>query len=243
VSAPPRIVSMWCGPRNVSTALMYSWRERSDTYVVDEPFYGPYLARSGVDHPGRDDLLAHLPLDVETMVEELRRPRDRPLLFLKNMAHHLPAAGSAVLDGMENALLIRDPADVIRSLAATLGERIELAQTGLPQQLEIVEHERAKGLVPIVVDTHDLLDDPAGLLGRLCERLGIEFEVSMLGWGVGPKPEDGRWATYWYANAHRSTGFGPYPVRPGPFPEGLRPLLDEAAPLYERLRRERLTAT
>ncbi|MGI8649730.1 MAG: sulfotransferase family protein, partial [Rubrobacter sp.] len=33
---------MWSGPRNVSTALMYSFRQRPDTSVVDEPFYGHY---------------------------------------------------------------------------------------------------------------------------------------------------------------------------------------------------------
>jgi hypothetical protein len=33
-------LSVWSGPRNVSTALMYSFRQRSDTVVVDEPLYG-----------------------------------------------------------------------------------------------------------------------------------------------------------------------------------------------------------
>ena len=40
-------------PRNVSTALMYSFAQRTDTRVVDEPFYAYYLERSGADHSGR----------------------------------------------------------------------------------------------------------------------------------------------------------------------------------------------
>ena len=28
-------LNVWSGPRNVSTALMYSFRQRSDTLVVD----------------------------------------------------------------------------------------------------------------------------------------------------------------------------------------------------------------
>jgi hypothetical protein len=44
------------------------------------------------------------------------------------------------------------------------------------------------------------------------------------------------WAKHWYHNVHSSTGFAPYTPRTGPFPERLRPLLEECVPLYERLR-------
>jgi len=36
-------INCWSGPRNVSTALMYSFRQRTDTTVVDEPIYAHYL--------------------------------------------------------------------------------------------------------------------------------------------------------------------------------------------------------
>src|ERR687883_192922 len=45
-------LSVWSGPRNVSTALMYSFRQRPDTLVVDEPLYGHYLRVTSADHPG-----------------------------------------------------------------------------------------------------------------------------------------------------------------------------------------------
>ena len=57
-------VAMWSGPRNISTALMRAWENRSDTVVVDEPFYAAYLARTDGprgDHPGRDDVIASQP--------------------------------------------------------------------------------------------------------------------------------------------------------------------------------------
>ena len=39
------IIAMWSGPRNLSTALMRSFGNRSDvTNVLDEPFYASYLA-------------------------------------------------------------------------------------------------------------------------------------------------------------------------------------------------------
>jgi len=51
-------INMWSSPRNLSTAMMYAWRQRADTTVVDEPLYAHYLRVTGRDHPGRDEVLA-----------------------------------------------------------------------------------------------------------------------------------------------------------------------------------------
>ena len=61
-------VAMWSGPRNISTAMMRAWENRPDTVVVDEPFYAAYLARTGLDHPGRDDVIASQPTDPAEVV-------------------------------------------------------------------------------------------------------------------------------------------------------------------------------
>ncbi len=49
---------MWSGPRNLSTAMMYAFAQRSDCTVSDEPFYAAYLAATGHDHPMRAEILA-----------------------------------------------------------------------------------------------------------------------------------------------------------------------------------------
>ena len=36
---------------------MYSFRERQDTTVFDEPFYAHYLNVTGREHPGREEVL------------------------------------------------------------------------------------------------------------------------------------------------------------------------------------------
>ena len=51
-------IAMWSGPRNLSTAMMYSFGSRSDFAVWDEPFYAAYLAATGIDHPMRAEILA-----------------------------------------------------------------------------------------------------------------------------------------------------------------------------------------
>ncbi|MFT7137273.1 MAG: hypothetical protein ACI80I_003285, partial [Akkermansiaceae bacterium] len=51
-------IAMWSGPRNLSTAMMYSFGNRADFSVMDEPFYAAYLTATGEDHPMRAEILA-----------------------------------------------------------------------------------------------------------------------------------------------------------------------------------------
>lgn len=228
-------ISLWSGPRNVSTALMYSFRQRIDTTVVDEPLYAHYLARSGVEHPGRDDVLAAQDNDGERVVRDLiLGPARTPVLFLKNMAHHLGGLDWAFLAELHNVILTRDPAEMLPSLIKQVSEP-DLEGTGLPMQVALLDAILDEGDDPIVLDSRLLLIDPEGVLTRLCQRVGLEFDSAMLSWPAGPVPEDGVWAEHWYHSVHRSTGFGPYRPKNEEVPERLRPLLAQATPLYERL--------
>ena len=65
-------LAMWSGPRNLSTAFMRSWENRGDTIVIDEPFYAHYLKVTGLDHPGRDEIIAHHDADWRRVVDSLR---------------------------------------------------------------------------------------------------------------------------------------------------------------------------
>ena len=228
-------LSVWSGPRNVSTALMYSFRQRTDTVVVDEPLYGHYLRTSDADHPGAWEVLNDMDDDGERVVREtILGPCRRRVHFFKNMAHHLPGLDQGFLDGVTNVLLIRDPTEMLPSLAKQLPSPI-MRDTGLREQAVILDSVLARGEQPLVLDARELLLDPSGVLARACVRLGIPFEESMLSWPAGPKPEDGVWAQHWYHNVHASTGFAPYRPYTEPFPDRLKPLLQECLPIYERL--------
>ena len=229
-------LSVWSGPRNVSTALMYAFRQRPDTLVVDEPLYGHYLKVTPAKHPGDDEVLAAMDTDGGRVVREvLLGPCERPVHLFKNMAHHLAGLDRGFLGGLTNVLLTRDPAEMLPSLARQLPNPT-LRDTGLLYQTEILDDVLGQGLDPVVLDAKQLLLDPPGVLRSACDRLGIPFHEAMLRWPAGPKPEDGVWAKHWYANVHASTGFSPYNPRTGDFPERLKPLLEESVPLYERLR-------
>ena len=232
---PLTVVNMWCGPRTVSTALMYSWRQRADTLVFDEPFYGVYLREHDPGHPGREEIIAAMPEGASAAIATIRADAPEPVRFVKNIGHHLDALPPSILDEFTNALLVRDPARVVASLDATLHADFPATITGLPQQVTILDHELAAGRVPIVVDAHRLLSDPSGVLVALCEAVGVEYDDAMLSWPAGPKPEDGVWAEHWYASAHRSTGFGPPPTADVVLTDRQQALVAECRPFYEQL--------
>ncbi|HEV8044103.1 MAG TPA: hypothetical protein VGP38_02915 [Rubrobacter sp.] len=235
-------LSMWSGPRNVSTALMYSFRQRPDTVVVDEPLYAHYLGVTGADHPGAREVMGAMEGDGGRVVRDvILGPCERPVHFFKNMAHHLVGLDRGFLSRITNVLLIRNPEEMLPSLAEQL-PRPTLRDTGLRQQTEILDVVLKEDREPVVLDARELLLDPAGVLTQACERLGIPFEEEMLRWPAGPKPEDGVWARHWYGSVHASTGFAPYRPKKGRFPERLEPLLRECLPLYERLRGYAITA-
>ncbi len=233
---------MWSGPRNVSTALMYSFRQRADTIVVDEPLYGHYLRVTGADHPGDKEVMAHMDCDGERVVRKvILGPCERSVHFFKNMAHHLVDLDRSFLSRITNALLIRHPEEMLPSLAKRLPDPT-LCDTGLVQQTEILDVILQSNKEPVVLDARKLLMNPRGVLEQACQKLGIPFEEAMLNWPAGPKPEDGIWARYWYENVHASTTFARYRPKANPFPERLKPLLEECLPLYERLREYAIAA-
>ncbi len=230
-------VAMWSGPRNISTALMRSFGSRVDCVVVDEPLYAHYLDRTGLAHPGRDEVLGSQPTDWKRVVTDLdaELPVGAEVQYEKHMAHHLlPEVGRGWLDGRRNAYLIRHPAAVVASYAAVRGD-VTLTDLGYPQQAEIFAAYGGP-----VIDAADVLREPAGTLTALCRALGIPYEPAMLEWKCGPRATDGVWAKHWYATVEASTGFGPYVSTDPPVPERLAPLLDAALPYYEQLAAHRL---
>jgi hypothetical protein len=221
---------------------MYSFRQRPDTVVLDEPLYGHYLSTTDAGHPGAGEVLDAMDDDGERVVREvILGPCERPIHFFKNMAHHLPGLDPRFLDGITNVLLIRDPNEMLPSLARQL-KVPTLRDTGLREQNVILDSILARGEKPIVLDARELLLDPPGVLERACADLGIPFEEAMLSWPAGPKPEDGIWAKHWYHNVHTSTGFAPYSPTEDEFPARLEPLLEECLPYYERLKNYAITA-
>jgi hypothetical protein len=238
-------IAMWSGPRNISTAMMRSFENRSDTVVVDEPFYAAFLAETGADHPMRDEVLASQPTRWRDVANALSGPTPTGAVvwYQKHMTHHmLPDFGLDWANGCRNAFLIRAPEAVLASYTLKR-ENVTLADIGVERQRELFERECDRiGAAPPVIDSADVLADPRATLGKLCAALGIEFSDRMLSWPAGKRESDGVWAPAWYDTVERSTEFGP-PRAPAEIKnvgDNLRRIADAARPHYERLAAFRL---
>ena len=229
-------VAMWSGPRNISTAMMRAWENRPDTVVVDEPFYAAYLARTGIDHPGRDAVIASQPTDPADVVRGLRAHVSADVHYAKQMTHHLAEdADLGWIADFRNVLLVRDPAEVVASYVRSR-EACEPADIGLLQQVRLLE---AMPESPPVVDAGDFLRAPETYLRWLCDWLGIAFTDRMLSWPPGPRASDGVWAPNWYAAVHESTGFAPYAPRQVRLTGPPAAVAAQVRPLYEQLHAHR----
>ena len=235
-------IAMWSGPRNISTAMMRSWGARADCFVSDEPLYGHYLSVIDEDkrreHPVYDEVMRSQETDCDRVTGVLRGDFDsgKSVWYQKHMAHHLTdACGMEWLGSLKNCILIRDPAAMITSFIKVI-ENPSPEDLGLPQLVRIFEWVRSEtGVAPTVVDSKDVLMDPAGTLKRLCGRVGVAFDAAMLSWKAGPREEDGVWAPHWYSSVYESTGFAPYEDKAPVVPERLRGVLDECHAMYDVL--------
>ena len=233
-------IALWSGPRNISTALMYSFANRSDTAVVDEPLFGYFLKHTGAWRPSREEVLATMETDPQKVIDSLLEPStDMPVYFMKHMANQLVDLNLDFLDSFKNVVLIRDPKDVLLSYSKQV-EEPTLLDTAYKMQADLIDHFSKVGTPFIVLNARNVLLNPEGQIRVLCDKLNIHFQSSMLNWGAGPREEDGVWAKYWYNSVHESTGFGSYREKDGELPSNLNPLYDECMEYYGKLERLQL---
>jgi len=239
----PLRIAMWSGPRNISTAMMRAWENREDTAVIDEPFYAHYLQATGVNHPGREDVLKSQSTDAAEVAAMLTGPipDGKSIWYQKHMTQHmLPDMPLDWLDQVSNCFLIRDPEQVVASFTI---QRPDAAawELGFEQQARLFDYVSDRlGHAPPVIDAADVLKNPRGTLSALCATLKIPFTDRMLHWPPGPRASDGVWAPHWYAAVERSTGFAPYWESTAMLTNFQHKLVEPCWPHYEKLAAHRV---
>jgi len=236
---------MWSGPRNISTAMMRAWENRGDTAVTDEPLYAHYLLTTKAPHAMREAVIASQENDWRRVVQTLCGPvpGGKAVWYQKHMTQHVTADMELDwLGDLTNAFLIRNPDEVVASFARCR-EAPALWELGFEMQARLFDTvAELTGAAPPVLDARDVLQDPEGLLRKLCAILGVPFSERMLRWPPGPRASDGVWAAHWYDAVRATTGFAPYRPRDVTLPDDLRRLADACRPHYERLYRHRSVA-
>ncbi len=232
-----KVINLISGPRNLSTALMYSFAQREDMTVLDEPFYGYYLQNASleIEHPSQKEILQTMELNEEKVIENINSLRKQKNVFVKGMAHHYLTDSPNFILNWENVILIRHPKKLIASFSKVI-HTPTLNDIGIKKASELFLFLKKNGKTPIVIDSDELLKNPRNYLKKFCNLLEIPFSEKMLRWKKGGIPEDGVWAKHWYKNVHNSEGFAVQKSSSQPLPNHLEPLLAEALPYYEILK-------
>jgi|TARA_B110001454_G_scaffold76364_1_gene73942 hypothetical protein len=242
VTNPIRI-AMWSGPRNISTAMMYSFDNRDDTIAIDEPFYAHYLQKTAVDHPDSQLVIQAGETDWQIVANRISTgpTKEAKIYYQKHMAHHLfQEMHGDWMKSLTHCILIREPREVLLSLSKKI-DNIDARSTGIPQQVELLETlQSLTGQNPPVIDSRDVLENPQGMLSSLCQSIDIPFDESMLSWKPGPRECDGIWAPHWYDVVWKSNGFSKYQARHGELNQELEDVYSECKGYYEKLYNQRL---
>lgn len=203
------VVSLWSGPRNLSTALMYFFAHRGDFKVLDEPFFGAFLQRFNVWRPSRELALAQMEKDPDKVMRQILDAGNHQNLFLKNMANHLPLIEASLEASKalnwKHIFLYRDPAAVIQSYKKQM-QNISLFDLAYKEQVEWLQKLQKNKIDFYLLDSAKIQEKPSQELAALCQFLNIPFSTEMLNWPAGPIAEDGVWAKFWYHRVHQSTG-------------------------------------
>ncbi|MDC0526758.1 HAD family hydrolase, partial [Euryarchaeota archaeon] len=217
---------------------MRSWENRSDTFVIDEPFYAHYLSRNNIEHPGRDEVLSNGEIDSAKVSHGLVNDisDSHKIYYQKHMTHHLlDSVNRDWIEKVINCFLIRNPKDMIISYSKIHSE-ITSDLLGLEQQKEIFDYVRQlTGKTPPIIDSKDVLINPEYILSKFCEIIGVNFSNEMLNWPKGTRDTDGVWGKYWYDGVINSTGFNQYVSKNQEVPDKYKAIYEDSLKLYEDL--------
>tara|TARA_B100001996_G_C18584755_1_gene563734 strand:+ start:110 stop:841 length:732 start_codon:yes stop_codon:yes gene_type:complete len=236
-------IAMWSGPRNLSTALMRSFENRTDTTVIDEPFYAHFLKQTNLNHPGRDEIISTQDSNWKSIVKRITGPipQNKSIWYQKHMAqHNLEGCDINWIKNFHNCILIRDPKYVIPSYNKehSLSDEKLL---GYSQQLDLIQMlEDEEGVTPPIFDATDILKNPEQALKTICLFAGISFSDKMLKWPRGKRKSDGIWAKYWYGNVENSSGFKPFQKKNIIIDKELIPLYDKCLEGYNSMYEKRI---
>jgi hypothetical protein len=231
--------ALWSAPRSRSTAFFRSMVERGDLLALHEPleglhFVGP-LQIDGRTFESPPELLAWLMEDTSGRS-----------VFLKETVNP-PVQGIVVDDRRflaeaRHAFLIRRPEEIAASCLA-LEHEIRIFDTGLRLLHELfVAVQNAGGQPPVVIDSDDLVTNPAAAMAAYCAAVELPFLADALQWQPGHRSEWER-SSRWHEDAAASSGFEA-PARPDrhgleTHPDAMR-FAEVHTPFYEELRRYRL---
>ena len=241
-----RFLALWATPRSTSTAFEWMMRQRGDFACFHEPWNELYYY--GEDR--RSDRDAHVVPrpghSYAAVWADLIRTNQFDNVSVKDFAYSVEHdLDEDKLGAMTHSFLIRDPLRVVQGLARHWPDCTyeEVGFESLHRLFcRIADHD---GIVPPVMYSGDLIDDPAATVRAYCRAVEIEFIPEALAWEAGDRREVswyGQGTGPWHEQLRASTGIVA-PTTDYPPLEDTPRLLEfheRATPLFDELYSHRL---
>lgn len=248
MSAPGHPIHvLWAIPRSTSTAFEWMMRQRGDLACFHEPYGEAW-------YQGEDPLWPRVTADSKRtpgltltgVTSTLRAAAAEGPVFSKDFPHYVETIWTdAFLDQFQHSFLIRHPAKTLASLHRGWPD-FTLKETGFLEQRALFDRLADRdGRAPPVIDSDDLLRDPAGVVAAWCAAIGIPFLPDALHWEPGPRDEVSWWdGGAFHETLRRSDGLKPQtprPADPTALPPFAQEIYAEVLPAYEALYAHRLS--
>jgi hypothetical protein len=199
----PGLIAMWAAPRSRSTAFFRYILEHGGLIALHEPF------DNIADH-GSTVVNGHPVSHPADLITTLRGLAGTSTVFFKETTdrrHYAVLADRPFLTEATHTFLIRAPAETAASCYALQGQKLTLSEIGLEHAYDLYQAILAAGGAhPVVVDSADLIADPAATVAAYCAVVGIPFSRRALHWAPGHRDE-WRPSARWHVQVSQSTGF------------------------------------
>ncbi|NEO17438.1 MULTISPECIES: hypothetical protein [unclassified Moorena] len=244
-------IAMWSCPRSRSTAMPRAFEQLDECMVFDEPLFGAYLVKRGLDQPCEErEVGQYLETNHEKVIQKITGslPEGVSFSFQKHQSKHaLPEFGRNWLKSLNNFFLIRNPKEIILSYHKLYKKKLTMDHIGIEYHYNLFrEIELLIGKKAVVIDSIDIVNNTRKVLLFLCSEFQIKFSEKMLNWEVNPKAskllqiEKSPYSRGWYSNVLGSRVFI-NKQQDLDFPEELNPLLEACMPYYNKLSQYRVT--
>lgn len=244
-----QIIALWAIPRSTSTAFEWMMRQRGDFECLHEPFGEAWYQGEDPLWPRfKDGDKTTAGLTLESVWDHIQaRARKNPV-FLKDFPHYINHIWTPeFLSHFTHTFLIRDPVKTLSSIYDKWPD-FDDAEVGFPEQRALFDLLWAlNGSPPTVIDSDDLLENPAAMVEVFCDSVGIPFLPDALHWKAGGDSAAHSWwdGGSFHHNLANSTGLKPQPrgyVEVAHAPDRVQRVHRRMRPHYERLYAHRLKA-
>ena len=242
-----KIVALWAVPRSTSTAFEWMMRQRGDIACLHEPFGEAWYQGETPLWPRLTDQSVRTPgLTLESVWQSMLAQAKEGPVFSKDFPLYIDHMwDDEMLSYFTHSFLIRNPAMTITSMYDKWPDFHE-KEVGFAEQRALFERILDKtGTPPPVIDSDDLLENPAEIVEKWCEAVGLPFIESALSWEPGARDEVSWWdGGSFHANLRNSDGLKPQPrksyIKIEEAPLRVQEVYERVIPHYEFMYQHRI---